>query len=226
MNSWLEPVDNYCERVGTHLLAEPINAISNVAFLIAAYAAFMHGCKHQSHTNGSYWLVFWLALIGIGSTLFHTFANRWSAAADVLPIYLYQFSIIGLYGAAIGRHRQSSPSIYSAMVLILFILTVLLFSLLPRDLLNGSVGYFPALVFTLAIGIYHYQFFTVQRYALLLAALLLILSLTFRSIDLALCNLWPIGTHFLWHLLNGAVLYLTLIAYLSIQQAKLEKNNL
>jgi len=36
----------------------------------------------------------------------------------------------------------------------------------------------------------------------------LAVSLFFRTIDNAVCDMLPIGTHFLWHLTNGAVLYL------------------
>ena len=38
------------------------------------------------------------------------------------------------------------------------------------------------------------------------AGALLILSLTFRSLDAPLCARWPIGTHFVWHILNGILL--------------------
>jgi hypothetical protein len=39
-------------------------------------------------------------------------------------------------------------------------------------------------------------------------------SLVFRSIDQAVCASFPLGTHFLWHCLNGLVLYLLLRAAL------------
>ncbi len=48
--------------------------------------------------------------------------------------------------------------------------------------------------------------------ALLLAACLFGLSLTFRSLDDALCPSWPVGTHFLWHMLNALVLGLLMRA--------------
>jgi hypothetical protein len=35
---------------------------------------------------------------------------------------------------------------------------------------------------------------------------LLVVSLTFRSVDLTACGAWPVGTHFMWHLLNAAML--------------------
>ena len=34
-------MDAYCERVGMGLLAEPLNAFSNVSFLLAAWAAWV-----------------------------------------------------------------------------------------------------------------------------------------------------------------------------------------
>jgi hypothetical protein len=37
-------------------------------------------------------------------------------------------------------------------------------------------------------------------------------SLVFRSIDMAVCDAMPLGTHFLWHSLNGLALYLLLRA--------------
>ena len=38
---WFTAVDHYCERIGAGLWSEPLNAVSNGAFLIAAAAAFV-----------------------------------------------------------------------------------------------------------------------------------------------------------------------------------------
>jgi hypothetical protein len=37
---WNAFVDNYCERTGAGFWAEPLNAISNASFLVAAALAF------------------------------------------------------------------------------------------------------------------------------------------------------------------------------------------
>jgi hypothetical protein len=42
---------------------------------------------------------------------------------------------------------------------------------------------------------------------ILAAAGLFAVSLAFRTADLPLCATLPSGTHFLWHILNAAVLY-------------------
>jgi hypothetical protein len=53
----------------------------------------------------------------------------------------------------------------------------------------------------------------------LAAGATLAVSLFFRSIDNAICESVPLGTHFLWHLLNGLVLYLLLRAALTMPAA-------
>ena len=35
---------------------------------------------------------------------------------------------------------------------------------------------------------------------------ILTLSLVFRSMDAAVCGAFPVGTHFVWHLLNATML--------------------
>lgn len=34
----------------------------------------------------------------------------------------------------------------------------------------------------------------------------MLLSLVFRAIDPPVCEVFPIGTHFLWHIFNGVML--------------------
>jgi hypothetical protein len=45
-----------------------------------------------------------------------------------------------------------------------------------------------------------------------IAAGLFTASFFLRSIDIAVCRFFPLGTHFIWHCLNAAVLYVLLRA--------------
>jgi hypothetical protein len=38
--NWTQAVDIYCERLGPGLWAEPLNAVTNVAFFVAAWLAW------------------------------------------------------------------------------------------------------------------------------------------------------------------------------------------
>ena len=82
---WFEAVDGYCERVDAAFWSEPINAMTNAAFLIAAIWAWR---RPELPVMGRVLTVI-LALIGIGSFLFHTFAQTWAGLADVLPILMF-----------------------------------------------------------------------------------------------------------------------------------------
>jgi hypothetical protein len=48
------------------------------------------------------------------------------------------------------------------------------------------------------------------RRGLELAVMIFTVSLALRTVDLAVCETFRLGTHFLWHLLNAAVLYVLL----------------
>src|SRR6266853_394735 len=79
--------------------------------------------------------------------------------------------------------------------------------LAPPRALNGSVGYLPALVALIVVArAAHGQ----MRRGLELAAMIFTVSLALRTIDLAACDTFPLGTHFSWHLLNAVVLYVLL----------------
>jgi hypothetical protein len=76
--------------------------------------------------------------------------------------------------------------------------------------LNGSEQYAPALIALLV-----FSFVTWRRrhpvWRWIWAATgVFCLSLVFRTIDLRVCESFPIGSHFMWHLLNGLMVGLLL----------------
>lgn len=197
----MDRLDLYCERTAPGLLAEPLNAVSNLAFFLAALWLW----RRHAASRARWALVLTLLAIGTGSGLFHTFATRWALWADVLPILVFQLLVLGLYLRRVLTLGAGAVAAgYAA-----FLLLSLAFGVLPRDWLNGSLGYAAAGLTLFALGLVHWRRHAPARGALLTAAALLALSLAARSTDLSLCAHWPAGTHFLWHLLNAAVLALT-----------------
>ena len=83
-------VDIYCERLDTGLWAEPINAATNAAFILAGIIMWLR-CKNSAEGRI---LAFLLFLIGCGSFLFHTFAQTWAAILDVTPILIFILTYI------------------------------------------------------------------------------------------------------------------------------------
>ncbi|MFC4174508.1 ceramidase domain-containing protein [Microvirga sp. GCM10011540] len=212
--SWSTPIDNYCERIGAGFWAEPLNAITNGAFVLAAAYAFFLWRRAGGRDLAALWLIAVTAAVGIGSFLFHTFANRWSVMADVIPIavFIYSYFLLAL------RRYLRLGWVAAIAVTVLFGLFNSLFvrlwlGVFPGLTLNGSVSYFPAALALVAVGaLCLLRDRRVAGRALLLAAVVFAVSLLFRSIDDALCSALPIGTHFLWHVLNALVLLILMRA--------------
>ncbi len=195
-------IDLYCERLEAGLLAEPLNAVTNGAFLVAAWRLQRLARRGDGSDRGVLVLAALALAIGIGSSLFHTFATGWALAADVVPILLFQLLFLLLY-----LRRQAGLGAAPAAGLCLAFLLACLAGRSAPALLNGSLAYAPTLA-VLALLSWH-QRHTQQSGLLLAATGLFSLSLLLRSLDNALCPLWPIGTHLFWHLLNAAVLVLS-----------------
>lgn len=199
---WTAAVDGYCERLGPAFWAEPLNAATNAAFLIAALV--MAWRLRGAHLHLANILVGILAVIGIGSFLFHTFATRWAGLADTLPILAF----ILAYIFAATRDYFGVSSWIAALAVVAFFpfaaLTVPLFGLIPG--LGSSAGYAPVplLILGYAAALRRRAPATARNMGI--AGVLLVVSLTFRTLDEPLCAVWPIGTHFLWHILNGILL--------------------
>ena len=124
----------------------------------------------------------------------------------MIPIALLQLLYLQLY---LRRVIGCGPGA-SGVWLLIYVLALAAGSR-AGAILNGSLAYAPAALTLLILGGVHYRLRA--RTDVLVAALLFIVSLTARSVDLALCSQWPLGTHFLWHLLNAAMLFRLLQAY-------------
>lgn len=147
-------------------------------------------------------LVALMASVGAGSTVFHMVATTWANWLDLLPIFAFQLAFLWIY----ARRELHWRALASAVLVVAFLAIALYAQRFP--LLNGSVTYAPAVIAIFALGLHHRATHPGERPWLLVAAAVFTLSLLLRTIDVAACTHFPLGTHFLWHLLNGAVLYL------------------
>ncbi len=234
LGSW-DQVSCYCERaLNPDFWAEPINAMSNLAFLIAALFAYTDLRSRGPGRGGPAILVLigLLMAVGAGSFLFHTFATQWARLADVTPIALF----ITLYMALALRWflGVNIPGAFAiAGLLVGLTLTMFLCGgVLPEGLcrvlstsLSGSVAYVPALIALAVVGIILYQRKHRATDWMLSALCVFTLSLIMRTLDG-----WPadaalgcmvremgertvyLGTHSAWHILNAVTLYLLLRA--------------
>jgi hypothetical protein len=205
---WFAPIDAYCERLGPGLAAEPLNALSNAAFFIAALWAARAALRRGSE-NLIWAFIGLVFVIGLGSLAFHTFANQWSELADVLPITLF---IYGYLAFALRRFLGLQWWKVGLALAILLLATMASERITPPGFMNGSGAYLPALMASVLVSIELLREGHPAQLNVSLASTLLFVSLIFRTADQIMCSLVPIGTHFIWHILNGLVLALYLEA--------------
>lgn len=227
---WQEKVYSYCER-GTDpaFWAEPANALTNGAFIIAAFVAWLRlrGKRPFDRDLDYYVMIGLVGLIGIGSFLFHTLASRWAAIADVGPITLF---ILVYLAFALNRYLRVPPGTTLLLTIAFMGLSALVMQIrcggagglsvggAGGRCLNGSLGYMPALVvlWTFAGLLLRHRGHPAAPYMAVAGGVFLV-SVTMRSIDMSLCNSvvvggYTLGTHFVWHVLNAVTLFTLMIA--------------
>lgn len=198
--NWTEQFDGYCERTDFTYWSEPINAVTNAAFIIAALIMWRR-------SRGVLWarvLCVVLFAIGTGSYLFHTHATGWAALADVAPIGIF----ILTYLFVVNWHVMRWPLWVAIIATLGFLPYALGLTTILADLPFFRISNF---YWTVPLLLVLYGFYLIQQQpsvakGFLIGAGILSVSITLRSLDLPLCEAIPVGTHMWWHILNGIML--------------------
>ena len=218
---WNQQLFSYCERaLDSAFWAEPFNAASNAAFWLAAAAALAAWMKspRQDRSLVDIALIILVFVIGTGSFLFHTFATRWAVLTDVFPIVVFMLVYLGV---ALKRFMGWGwlATLFGVVAFFLVLQGAENIRCGDRPCLNGSVGYIPAFVVLLVIGAWLRFKAHPAGGSLIAAGLIFAVSLTFRTVDKTYCamsdwGLWqgPTGTHFVWHVMNAALLFILMRA--------------
>ena len=182
---WTTPVDGYCDRLDASFWAEPVNAVTNAAFLAAALGVALRlgGAGLPLAWALAWTLVGLLAATGTGSFLFHTFlfhtfAQPWAGIADTLPILL--FILTGLFAATrdvLGTSQKVAGLVTAGFFP--YAATIPLFRLIPG--LGGSAGYAPVPLLMVIHAALLWRRAGATARGLLLTVVLLAASITARA---------------------------------------------
>lgn len=199
-----QSVDIYCERLDPSFWAEPLNALSNFAFILAAVFTYGLWREYSPKARDIKTLIILAAIVGIGSFVFHTVATVGSSYADIIPIIIFiHLSVAVIFKRVLGlKWRYAVPA--TILFLILNIVTMKLFG---REVLNGSITYVPTLVLLLSVGAYSFARKYLAGKEFVMAGVAFFVSITCRSIDQQICDMLPIGVHYMWHILNSVTIY-------------------
>jgi hypothetical protein len=202
---WTSQIDVYCERTDFAFWSEPLNALTNLGFLVAAallwraQSAAMPPADVRDRA-----LPVLIAAIGVASFVFHTLATVWAALADKLTILAFAAYFLFLFLVRAARVGSVSAFFWAC---VFAALSYAFPRLVPDGTAGGSAGYLPYLVALLLIAAYLRRSQRAAARSVLGATLLFVVALVLRSADSVVCRAMPFGTHFIWHLLNVVVLY-------------------
>ena len=224
----------YCERLGDGPWAEPLNAVSNAAFFIAALVAFVHWRQKGGTDRPALVLILIAAMVGVGSLAWHTFRSPMTLIMDVVPIQIFVF---GYFILALRRFFTLGWPVTGLFLGLFLAITLAVKHFVPTSTLAGGAQYIPALITLYLFGAalvietrisMHRDMPLTGRaaatsdarhfprlkagYALLYAGLVFALSLTARTLDLPFCPQFGLGLHFFWHILNGVTMAMLLLA--------------
>lgn len=205
MNKWHQAVDYYCERLDSSFWAEPINAITNIFFIISAILAFRLWQKSVARSWDILTLGILIAVVGVGSFIFHTYATRAAVLADVIPIALFIH-----FGLAVFLYRVANAGLFFTMLGV-FIFALFNFAFkqnVDAGFLNYSAQYIPAVLLLLCMSVFTLIKKIPSAKYFVGALVAFVVSLVIRTFDMAVCEFLPIGIHYMWHLLNAIVMYL------------------
>ena len=196
---WFEQVDGYCERTDFTYWSEPLNALTNIAFIIAALILW----RRSAGVPMARMLCAILFVIGVGSYLFHTHATRWAALTDVGPIGIFIVTYLFLVNRDAVPMRWGWAALATAGFLPFVSILLPILNEIPFVRISNLYWTVPILLLLYA-GLLRRK--TDITRGFVIGAALLSVSIIVRSLDEILCDLVPIGTHFLWHALNGVML--------------------
>lgn len=201
----------YSETDTSYFIVEPFNALSSLAYLIpAVYWMRRLKGRYGEYSFFTSCLPF-LVLGGIGSTLYHAFRNspyllyldvlpiavvtlmvsiyfwikvlpkRWQIVFVLVPFFLIRYFVHT--SLASGRYSGSEVSVQTIINISYFI--------------TGTMIFLPALLLMIRLKF---------RYAtyVVLSCLLFMLGLFFREADTWDYSVFPMGTHWLWHISTAA----------------------
>ncbi len=197
---WTRHIDAYCERTDPSYWSEPVNAVTNAAFVIAALIMWQR-CEGLAWGRA---LAAILGMIGIGSYLFHTHAQPWAAALDVAPILMFSLLYIFLANRDFWGWAWWLAALGAAAYIPYSMALTPVFGAVPFFEISSFYWPLPLLIYAYAILLRHRAPDTARNLAI--GASILCLSLAARSVDEPFCTAVPLGTHFLWHILNAIML--------------------
>jgi hypothetical protein len=204
----------YCETLSAvpgSIPVEPLNTMSNGVIVLFGLAGLYFVVKRAPKAVDLYLLCALLVATGIGSGIWHGLRDGDALFWEVRSGLFFLFAFVFCWARRLWSYWGAVPALFAfnygydqSQSMSIMGITGRWVAITPLVVAAG----------TLMVVQTYYR---LRRAALLgaIAICLAIIAVTFRTVDLAVCDTVPFGTHFLWHSFlsaGGFVGVLTLIA--------------
>jgi hypothetical protein len=201
----------HCERL-TFLIYEPLNTLSNLAFLVSGY----YSSKLIKNKNVNFkikLLPYSISLIGIGSFLFHYFRNTLTNYLDTIPIFIFVLLMLLIILEKLLKNKSLA---YGITIIFITIQTFIYLNYL--NLTNGSLNYIGIIITFFILAILLFIKKKGEGKSIFLSILVFSLALFFRQLDILICSYFNFGTHFLWHILTAVSAYMAVVFVIKLKK--------
>lgn len=199
-----------CERHTLGWMAEPLNVLSSFAFMAVAISIYRYYRREEDVRGKWAWDIIALMaitfIIGVNSVIFHAYPTPTTELMDTLAIVFFIMIYFWSVLFRIGR-----CNFFQATVCFIAFLgfSHILVHQFPKAL-NDSIGYLSSMIALIMIAVHLHLKARPSSQHFMLAAIVGVCSLFCRAIDKEVCSMLPVGTHFLWHMLNATLLFILL----------------
>ena len=193
----------YCETALNPLAtfpAEPVNTITSFVPAILGVLALVFLIRNQHKNPVAYTLAVLTVLTGLGSVAWHSMRTELTLMIDWLPGAIY-FLILVCFWSYYAAGRNLSVGLGLALSVLVFFV--------PFPVVQQYRLIIIAVLVLIAAGL---VFATWYRRRAAFAWTLgmvgsAIVAVTLRTLDLNVCDIIPVGTHFFWHIFLGMAAY-------------------
>jgi len=187
-------------HVTDSLIVEPWNAFSSLA--IAAPAVYFLWKIRKEPGNYGFLLacIPFLFLNGLGSTLFHGLrTSRIFLLMDFLPALVLTLMITVYFWA------KALPKWWMGIIAVtpVFLLRFGVIDLIPGQGGINTSYTISGIAFLLPVFLILRKYEFKKSWEIVLGAVCFVLAIYFRQVDKDFTNIFPWGTHFLWHTFSG-----------------------
>lgn len=200
----------YCERLNSPSGFETLNVITNGAFLVTAYLGFKLLKGYHLEKSELKYLPIFIFLIGLGSTLYHSLPNLLTVSLDIAPII--GFTVISAYLVL----KRIFFSRWLKSIIVVYLLIQIGLAFIP-----GPQRHVFSLMTAVVLFILVHQRIGKLAFGLLSVIFLYGLALVIGLSEPTICPYFPLGTHFIWHILVSITTYIV-VRFLVVMHSKVD----